>query len=239
MNYHGVKQSNKTLLMKVTSRERSAILLDTVKAYIDMAANTHDMVWLFSFDDDDKTLTIDFHNKLIDMIQPMGRGVDSLAVTASSTGKVDAINRDVNNFKCDWDILLNISDDQRPIVKGYDDIIRRSMPDDLDASLWFPDGQPRINTQEIQGRNYYNRFKYIYHPAFKSLFCDNLSTVVARYLGKLIKSNQQIIKHFHPAWGGNESFKRDALYDRNDKFWKEDEATYKRLLAEGIEKLII
>ena len=224
--------------MKVTSRERPQILLDTVKSYIDKASDTKNMVWLFSFDEDDSTMDISVDNELLSLIQPLGNGINSLMVTGNSTSKIHAINRDVNDFKPYWDILLNISDDQRPILKGYDDIIRKAMPEDLDASLWFFDGQPRINTQEIIGRKYYERFGYIYHPEFKSLWCDNLSTDLAAYLGKQIKSKQQIIKHFHPAWGGAESFQRDALYDRNDKYWNEDEATYKRLKSQGLDRLV-
>lgn len=239
MQYAGVKQSRKTILMKVTSRQRPQILLETVRKYIEKAANTQDMVWLFSFDEDDEAYRkMEFSLALIDLIQPTGQGDKSLVVIGKSTGKIDAINRDVNNFPYAWDILLNISDDQRPIVTGYDDIIRRTMPDDLDASLWFNDGQPRINTQEIQGRAYYERFGWIYHPDFKSLFCDNLATDMAIRLGKCMRSSLQIIKHHHPAWGGTESFKSDDLYKRNDKFWEQDQATFERLQKLQIQEII-
>ncbi len=241
--------------MKVTSRERPEILLETVKQYVEKANDIVNMRWLFSFDEDDKKYYND--NFLKDLFLLFDIWTDGIKLTSlifigplikgnvrvcfgKSYGKIHAINRDVNSLnpmslvaqeelnEVHWDILLNISDDQRPIIHGYDHIIRAAMPDDLDASLWFTDGQPRVNTQEIVGRKYYNRFGYIYHPDYKSLFSDNEATEVAKRLGKQIKSNQQIVKHFHPAWGGTQAFKRDALYDRNDKFWNEDQATYKR-----------
>lgn len=239
--FSGIKQPNKVILMKVTSRERAEQLLETVRQYLEFASNPKDMVWLFTFDEDDQTCrSHEFHQKLLELIEPTGQGEKCLSVYGKSENKIHAINRDIDNefFKSDWDILLNISDDQRPILKGYDSIIRRAMPDNLDASLWFSDGQPRINTQEIIGRNYYNRFGYIYHPDFKSLWCDNLSTDIALFQGKCIRSSQQIIKHYHPAWGGAQAFKTDALYERNNKFWNEDQATYERLKREGIDKLI-
>ena len=220
-----------TLLMKVTSRQRPTILLETVRQYIEMAEDTRNMVWLFSFDEDDESCrSAEFTSNLQNLIEPTGTGMKSLCVWGKSSYKIEAINRDINNehFKAHWDILLNISDDQRPIVKGYDNIIRRAMPDDLDASLWFSDGQPRVNTQEIIGRSYYNRFGYIYHPDYKSLWCDNESTEAAYRLGKQIKSSQQIVRHIHPAWGGSYSLPNDTLYERNNKFWNEDEATFKR-----------
>lgn len=210
--------------MKVTSRERPKQLLETVKSYIEMAANSSDMVWLFSFDSNDESYKDEsFLNSLKNMSTLESKGDIWFG---ESTGKINAINRDVNSFNLHWDILLNISDDQRPIVKGYDNIIRNAMPDHLDASLWFTDGQPRVNTNEILGYNYYKRFNYIYHPDYVSLFCDNEATEVARILGKQIKSNKQIISHLHYAWGQPNSFKKDSLYERNDKFWKQDEATF-------------
>jgi len=240
MEYQGVKQpKQKIILMKVTSRSRPQILLDTVKSYIDKASDTKNMVWLFSFDLDDLAyLNKEFSTSLCKLFNPLNHGQFPFVNYDSSYNKIHAINRDINDFVPEWDVLLNISDDQRPIVQGYDDIIRKAMPDDLDASLWFYDGQPRINTQEIIGRVYYERFGYVYHPDFKSLWCDNLSTDLAAYLGKQIKSKQQIVKHINPAWGGSESLKMDALYERNNTFWNEDEATYKRLKAEGLDKLI-
>lgn len=215
----------KTILMKVTSRERPDILLETVRQYVAMANNTEDMVWLFSFDVDCECSSTYFENKLLKLfIYPKNVSI----IRNVSYNKINAINRDVSSVTDDWQILLNISDDQRPILKGYDDIIRNAMPDHLDASLWFSDGQPRVNTQEIVGREYYKRFNCIYHPDYKSLWCDNEATEVAFMLDKQIKSKQQIIKHYHPAWGGSESIPNDELYKRNNKFWNEDEATFKR-----------
>lgn len=222
--YQGIKQSNKTILMKVTSRQRPDQLIRTVGKYVEFASNTKDMVWLFSFDEDDSTYDYEFNKRLF-AILPHSDLPNVSIYKKQSSGKIDAINRDVDRFELNWHILLNISDDQVPVVKGYDDQIRRAMPDDLDASLWFNDGvQPRINTQEIVGRTYYDRFGYIYHPGYKSFFCDNESTEVAGMLGKQVRSKQCIIKHEHYAAGYPE--KMDALYTANNKHWAHDEALY-------------
>lgn len=214
------------ILMKFTSRERPEQLLETIRQYIEMANNFSEMVFCFSFDEDDYSYRNE--NFTYSVFNLLCNNEKSLIYFGNSAGKIDAINRDVEQFSKinHWDILLNISDDQRPIVKGYDDIIRNAMPSDLDASIWHTDGQNRVNTQEIIGRKYYERFNYIYNPSYKSLFCDNEATEVARILGKQIKDQRMIIKHYHPAWGSSESFKKDALYQRNDSFWEEDEATF-------------
>jgi len=210
------------ILMKFTSRSRYEILKKCVKSYFDMANNTKDMIWAFTIDEDDEDFKLmDFQNFLIDL------GVDYEVFMGISFSKIHAINRDVNLVKGEWDILLNISDDQLPIVQGYDDIIRGAMPESLDVSLWFLDGhQHDIITQEILGRKYYDNQGYIYYPEYKSFFCDNESTDVARKNGKLVKINNCIIKHFHPVWGANEHISEDDLYRRNDSHWQHDQSLF-------------
>jgi hypothetical protein len=206
----------KTILMKVTSRERPASLLQCVNKYIELANNPNHMIWLFSLDKDDVLTTPIIHQL----------PKNSIIVLGTSQNKIHAINRDIKEVD-NWDILLNISDDQLPIIKGYDDIIRDAMPHNLDASLWFSDGhQPRINTQEIIGLNYYLRFGYIYNPHYKSFFCDNEATEVGLKLNKIKRSNQCIIKHFHPGWDKTQQFRQDNLYKKNDKYWDEDQLTF-------------
>lgn len=213
---------DKTILMKVTSRERPEHLINCISQYIRLANNPSKMVWLTSLDLDDQKCRTEELKSLIVHITKNGRICFDV-----SENKIHAINRDIEKVEEHWDILLNISDDQFPIVKGYDDIIRTTMPDDLDASLWFYDGhQRRINTQEIVGREYYNRFKYIYHPEYRSFFCDNEATEVAQRLGKLRQFRECIIEHQHYAWNSKYANRKDELYVRNDKHWKHDEDLY-------------
>jgi hypothetical protein len=183
-----------------------------------MANNTNNMVWIFTIDEDDETFQKEDFNVFLQNLK-----IDYIIYIGNSQGKIDAINRDVASISKDWDILLNISDDQLPIISGYDDIIRNTMPDNLDFSLWFNDGhQNDIITQEILGRKYYEDQGYIYFPKYKSFFCDNESTIVAQKKGKLIKSALCIIKHFHPHWGYNDHIQQDQLYITNDAYWEHD-----------------
>lgn len=228
MQYVGVKQSELIILLKFTSRSRPDQLLRVAKEYKKRAANPVRLCWLFSFDSDDDTATEELFKSIGGIVQSEKLVISKLP----SEGKISAINRDVNDYPFEWDILLNISDDQIPEADGYDNMIRNLMPADLDASLWFYDGaQPRINTQEIQGRVYYNRLKYIYYPGYKSFYCDNEATEVAQRLGKLIKSERCIIRHHHPAI--IKSVKNDSLYDRNQKFWDHDKALFHKRKMEG------
>jgi len=229
MIYQGIKHKsiNKVIVMKVASRERPDQLLKTIAAYIEMANNTKDMVWLFSFDDDDRTATYELNQKIFALID--AKEINTFIYHKESKNKIHAINRDLDRFELKWDILLNISDDQMPVIKGYDDQIRSQMPDDLDCSLWFNDGhQDRINTQEIIGKAYFDRTGKIYNSEYSSFFCDNEATEIAEKLGKLKKIPNCIIRHYHPQWDDSGAIKNDSLYVRNNGFWKQDQETYNK-----------
>jgi hypothetical protein len=57
-----------------------------------------------------------------------------------------------------------------------------------------------FNTLCILGKKYYDRFGYIYHPSYKSFWCDNEFTDVANELGKQTFIDKVIIRHVHPDW---------------------------------------
>lgn len=217
--------------MKFTSRERYDILKKCVQAYFDKANNTKDMLWVFSVDTDDNTFkNEDFIVFLHDL------KLNYRVYTGNSLGKIDAINRDINDLNETWDILLNISDDQFPIKQGYDDVIRDNTPDDLDCSLWFMDGhQNRINTQEILGRKYYERFGYIYFPEYKSFFCDDEATAVAIQLHKIVKIDECLITHLHPDCADTLHPEYDDLYKKNEKYWKQDSDLFNKRKTENYE----
>ena len=225
MHYEGVK--DKIILAKVTSRGRPKKLIHCIQEYLRLAQNPTAMKWLITLDFDDETCNnLEFINKIKSILP------EAYISFGKSESKIHAINRDIEAYTTcnEWHILLNISDDQRPVTQGYDLLIRNTMPNDLDASLWFGDSwQWRINTMEIQGINYYKRFNHVYHPEYKSFYCDNESTEVAMRLGKLIKTDKVIIKHFHPAAEKTERY--DALYERNQAFWDYDKELFNKRKA--------
>lgn len=137
----------------------------------------------------------------------------------TSTGKIDAINKNVSLADPDWSILVNMSDDFVFINDGFDLGIIKDMEEhfkNTDGFLHYPDGSPAkdlLCTMSIIGRMYYERFGYIYHPEYESVYADNEATVVAKNLGKYIFINRQFFCHLHPAWG---LAVVDDLYKRNE-----------------------
>ena len=112
-----------------------------------------------------------------------------------------------------------------PLKQGYDTIIKDNMYKyypDTDGVLWFYDGNRKdLNTLCIIGKKYYDRFAYIYHPGYKSFYCDDEFTQVGNRLGKQQFIDEIIIKHEHPdipQYRGN----MDQLYATNSKYYPID-----------------
>lgn len=161
-----------------------------------------------------------------------------------SKNKVEAINRGTptDGEFGHWHILVNISDDQVFIKKGFDRIIWKQFIDspddplDLDRFLHFPDQSPAgpiLPTMSIMGRTYYDRFKYIYHPDYWSLWCDDEARDVAIQLGKYKFVQERIYDHEHPIWIQQPP---DELGRRNEALYRQDQRTYNKRKALGFPK---
>lgn len=213
----GYSDIDMKILLKFPSRSRPDQLLDTFKKYITMASNPARIHALISLDIDDKTATQDLFTKI------KAIHADTDIRVGQSKGKIGAVNRDMEHAG-DYDILLLASDDMIPRVQGYDAIIRAHMKQyypDTDGVLWYNDGYQgkKLNTLCILGNKYYQRFGYIYHPSYKSLYCDNEFMEVANRLNLQTYIDQVIIKHEHPAATGAN---RDELYVQNQVFVSKD-----------------
>lgn len=149
-------------------------------------------------------------------------------IFGDSEGKISAINRDMDRSG-EWDVLLLLSDDMHPIVNGYDKIICNAMKEhfpDLDGVLWLNDGYTaqRLNTIVCIGREYYNRFGFIYNPAYKSLFADNEFTDLSVRSGRVHYIQRVLIEHRHPM--NVRGVLMDNLYKRNDAYFYQDRRLY-------------
>lgn len=185
-------QRNMNILVKFPTRERPVKFRDTVSKYIELQ-NSENVIYFVTLDSDDPSL-----DEYIDICQDLGL----ICSVGESKGKIHACNRDMNMTSAmNWDIVVLASDDMIPQVKGWDfEIINRMKENfpDTDGMLWFFDGyQNRISTFTIYGKKYYERFGYLYHDSYKSLWCDNEQTEVARSLNKLFYSGECLFKHEH------------------------------------------
>ena len=194
------------ILIKFPTRGRKDKFLSTLQKYYDLCKDINNTMFLISLDEDDTEMNND------EVIKNILKYKNIDVVIGNSKSKIDAVNRDINEYNKNWDILLLASDDMIPQLYGYDEIIRNNMLfnyDDTDGVLWFNDGFQgnRLNTLCILGKKYYERFNYVYYPEYKSCWSDNEFTSVGNILKKQSYINQVIIKHEHPDWGyGNSDF---------------------------------
>jgi hypothetical protein len=208
------------ILLKYTTRSRRSNFLRGYDSILNKIANREDYHVLISVDKDDQSM---FPLPVLDG--------NHTFVVGNSKNKIDAINRDINEFDYDFDILINMSDDMIFTKKGFDDIIRAEFYNDFNQYVHYNDGNQKCNvcTMHIVGRNYYDRFKYIYHPDYISLWCDVENDIVAKQLGcyKYMGDNLQLFRHLHPAWG---LAHQDALSIKTEDraLWIADEITFNK-----------
>lgn len=228
------------ILIKYATRSRRSNFLrgfDSIRYNLADKENCHVLI---TVDDDDEKI-----HPL-----PVLHGVNYSYVTGTSESKIHAINRGMDqvpeNFK-DWDILVNFSDDQVFVIKGFDDIIRSAFMElggedsggnlygetNLDKCVHFPDQHQGQNcmTMTIVGRDYYNRDKFIYDTRFESLWCDVVAQEVAQIRGCYEYVDTVIFNHLHPSFG---DCPYDAQYLKTEDVAvrRRDYETYLKLKSE-------
>ena len=196
------------LLIKFPTRGRPNKFVSTLNKYIKLMGDKTTKI-IVSCDIDDITMNNDH------MIEVLNQYDNVTVFFGENKSKVAAVNANICDI--DFDIVLLVSDDMIPMVKGFDTIIKTKMLElypDTDGVLWFNDGHQgnKLNTLCIIGKKYYDRFGYIYQPEYKSVWCDNEFMDVGNILGKQTYFNDVIIKHEHPDCGYGE---RDNIHTLN------------------------
>jgi hypothetical protein len=214
------------ILLKCPSRSRPKKVVETLRKYIQMAHHPELMGVALSCDVDDPTMKQT--HELDHVLSPCAwRRV----FYSENKTKIEACNANMDEIDYPWDIVVLVSDDMIPQIRGYDDVIRNHMLarfPDTDGILWFNDGhqENKLNTLTIFGRRMYESFGYLYHPSYKSLFCDTELTDLCKssLQQKCMYSSYCIIRHEHPGTGFAQN--TDSLYQRNQRYWNEDMYMY-------------
>lgn len=211
-----------SILFKFPTMGRKDKFFNTLDIYYNNIADKSNSRFVISMESSDSDMNNDLvKNRLNDYY-------NLSYYFGNNDSKISACNADMRGQE--FDIVVLASDDQIPIVKGFDDIIREKMREnfsDLDGCLWFNDGytKDKLNTLCIIGKKYYDRFNYIYHPAYRSLWSDNEFTEIAIKLNKIKYFDNVIIKHEHPFNNGNMSV-YDFVYNKNDKMDRFDRVLF-------------
>lgn len=219
------------ILLKCPTRSRPQRIISTLIAYIRFANHPEQIGVAISCDEDDESMSRNLVHEELHRV--LSKTAWHRIFMSPNKSKIQACNANMNEIEWEWDVVVLVSDDMIPQMKGWDDIIRTHMfarfPDS-DGILWFNDGYQgeKLNTLCVFGRKMYQYFGYIYHPEYKSLFCDTELTDLCRneLKDKCMYVPYCIIRHEHPGTGYAQNM--DVLYERNQKFWNEDMNTYIR-----------
>ena len=217
------------ILLKCPTRSRPGQFIRVLNQYVTLA-NRPDLLGVcVSCDHDDSTMTDS--NVQLSIKNITHQVAWSEIYYGNSTSKIEAVNADIADISWNWNIVVIVSDDMVPQVKGYDDVLRSHMIakfPDTDGILWTNDGTQgdKLNTISIMGRKMYESFGYLYHPSYKSLFCDTEFTDLCKgsLASKCTYIPYMLIKHEHPGTGFPQ--RNDALYTRNNSFWYTDLMMY-------------
>jgi hypothetical protein len=174
-----------------------------------MLSGQHSYQWLMSCDHDDAFMRDA-------AVQSELTGLSVRCLFGVHATKHEAVNADID--KADpLDCCVLVSDDMTPVVRGFDDIIAKTLLDcfpNLDGGLWFDDGlNAACWTLTIMGRKLYERLGYLYRTDYLSICADADLQQTCLRLGVLRHFQQTIIRHDHHISGRSP---HDALYRKNE-----------------------
>lgn len=211
------------ILFKLPSRGRPERFFQALDSIVDNLASPFAYHISCTLDEDDPLMNNDSVKERVKTYK------NTSIEWGLSRSKIDAVNRSMPDIE--WDILIVGSDDIFFNLYGFDEIVRNEF------ALHFPDGDGYLHFNEkdsgsalcvmtVCDKKYYDRFGYIYHPDYKSLFCDNEQMEVAKALGKYIYINCMIMEHKNPAYG---YMPEDVMFrEQQDIGWTIDQETYNK-----------
>ena len=215
-------------LFKFPTRQRRKKFFNVLDLYYNSLSGKHSYKFIISMDKDD----VDMNN---DRVKRKLNTYENLEYYfGDNKSKIEAINanmKNVENFK----IIYNISDDMIPKEKNLDSIIYNDMMKyfrNLDGCLHYNDGRvgKRLNTLVIMGKKLYDYFGYVYHPDYKSLWCDNEFHTITKQMKKTKYIDRVIVRHEWPGANG------DKLYRRNENLYTRDKKIFEKRRLLGFPK---
>jgi len=198
------------ILIQFPTYKRREKFVDCFEKYVKLSSGKHKLRFNINCDLDDTSMVDIVNNtKIHELRKERYDHISSNINYDKDTDKIKAINSHINPKLFNFDIVICASDDMIPQVQNWDDIIVTAMNEnfpDLDGCVSFHDGyvDGDLITFSILGRKLYEDFGYIYHPDYKSLYCDDEFTqeVSRRNCVAYIK-DKMIVQHAHYGEEGN------------------------------------
>jgi len=192
-------------LFKYPTKGRPQWFQETLSMYYDKLSGKHEFQFVIAMDKNDESMSNESMRYWLDSRPSLSYFYRDHA------NKIQACNTGIPDDG--WDILVLISDDMTPVVKGFDDIIAQDMLrefPDIDGALHYPDGfrppEDGLITLSIMGKKLYDRIGFVYWPSYRGLWCDDDFTGIAKMLDKYWHSDQVIIRHEWQKHGRDETY---------------------------------
>ena len=197
------------LLVQFPTLARAEKFLKVLDMYVTTCSTWNKIFFNINCDSEDETMTDPYVQERVKYILNKRHETDGVINYDQGTDKISAINSNIKDKS--FDIVICASDDMVPKVYSWDQKIATAMKEhfpDLDGCVHFNDGNTngKLITFSILGKTLYDRFGYIYHPDYKSLYCDDEFTQVVRAMGKEKYIDQVIISHEHYSVEGTENY---------------------------------
>tara|TARA_Y100001938_G_C8082580_1_gene430054 strand:- start:762 stop:1472 length:711 start_codon:yes stop_codon:yes gene_type:complete len=196
------------LLVQFPTLARPEKFLRVLDSYVSKISSWNQIFFNINCDVDDETMNDAYIRERIKYILSKRNEADGVVNYDSNTDKISAINAHIDEQS--FDIVICASDDMVPKAYSWDQRIVEAMQDhfpSLDGCVHFNDGNTNgdLITFSILGRKLYEYFGYIYHPDYKSLYCDDEFTQVVKAMGKEKYIDNVIITHEHYSVEGTEN----------------------------------
>lgn len=220
-------------LFKYPTRSRPEWFKKTLREYYKRLSGEHEYHFMIAMDPYDESMNNTTMRGFLEIQRHL------VYYYCPHENKIDACNSGLKAFLWPWDIVILISDDMLPTKDGFDDIIAEDMlkhfPDLSGCLHYWDQYRPKedpVMTWSVLGRKFYDRYGCLYHPAYKSQWCDNELSEVAESWGKIARPKSVIVKH---EWQKHGS---DPSYQRGHKDFADDKATYEERKAKGFPSVL-
>jgi hypothetical protein len=202
-----------------------------LKRYVDTLSGKHDVFFNINCDLADLSMTHQYARDAIKSIFSNSEAEFQLHFDANTT-KISAINSHAEDRP--FDIIVCASDDMVPVSHDWDEDIAINMQlhfPELDGCVHFDDGNTggKLITFSILGKRLYDYFGYIYHPDYKSLYCDDEFTQQVRAANLEVYIPRLLFKHEHWSIDGSQNHNQfDIAVHKTLHYSGRDQAVFEK-----------
>jgi hypothetical protein len=229
------------ILVQFPTYGRAAKFIDVLSKYVELCSDENEITFNINCDTSDSTMTSEYvKGRIIRLLLGHKPSTHGTIYYDENTEKISAINNHIP--KDGWDVVVCASDDMVPQVENWDREISHAMMEyfpDLDGCVHFDDGNTNgeLITFSILGKKLYDEFGYIYHPDYKSLYCDNEFTDEVRRMGREQYIDKVIVSHEHWSIEGSENHNEvDLAVQKTLHYSGRDAQVYEQRKALGFPK---